>query len=167
MGNLDRFAKFDSIVIGASKKIAGTGMLCFFTGHRFPPFCAPMRRSPEPPVGQLFDSEFHRHFSAALDLNPAVHDGAIMIGRDFTSQDYSIKGWSFRLFPPEVDIEGGLNRGSAFNSCAAMSRTPEIDIVYLWSGNHVWRFLGGIYLPIYVRSAQEPLQRSLAMGATE
>ena len=116
---------------------------CLYTGHAPPPNCAPMLRSPEPQTGQPLDTSFADHLASALALNPAVHDGAVMLGREDVSGLYRISGWSYRLFP--ADAAGGkvTNRGSAFNSCLDMSIVSRVDRLYLITRDGICRFEKG------------------------
>lgn len=118
-----------------------TVMLCLFTGDH-PLFCAPMPRDPTPPTGQTIE-QLGPAIDSALRLNPAVHDGAIMLGRHGDNDTYTIKGWSYRLFPPEQDIVYSVNRGSAFQSSVLMSFVEGIDRVYLISAGTLTRFERG------------------------
>jgi hypothetical protein len=47
-----------------------------------------------------FDEKFSLVFVQALVANPAIHDGAILIGRQGDRDTYRILGWSYRLLPP-------------------------------------------------------------------
>ena len=128
-----------------------TLIVCLFTGPDLPARCAPMPRQPTPNVGMPFDITFPDVFAAATRENPAVHDGAVMVGRDNASEPYRIIGWSFRLFPEAIPSTPA-NRGSAFNSAQAMSHVPTVDAVYLISKEGVSRFqqqAGNDLLPYY------------------
>jgi len=87
-----------------------------------------------------FDSDFFSVFAQALGANPAVHDGAILIGRQRASDAYRIVGWSYRLLPPPGPAAAEPNRGVAFNSCLAMSSVETIDRIYLVSADGVFSF---------------------------
>jgi hypothetical protein len=113
---------------------------CFYTGPDLPGCCAPMPRSPLARIGVVFGQQFPSMMADALSLNPAIHDGAVMIGRAPPSLTYIVTGWSYRLFPAENALRPEPNRGSAFNSCAAMSTVPTIDRVYLVSADGVYKF---------------------------
>lgn len=102
-----------------------------------------MPRSPEPQIGQKVDESLVEHLASAVALNPAVHDGAIMMGREDESSPYRICGWSYRLFPSERGANRISNRGSAFNSCLAMSVVPGVDRLYMVKREHTWRFEEG------------------------
>lgn len=126
---------------------AGVGvsplLLCFFTGAELPPYCAPMLRIPEPQHGMALDESFRQVLESALRVNPAIHDGAVMVGRLRSGQPYQVRGWSFRLFPPPGSVQDQPNRGSAFNSCLAMSSQAGIDRLYMVTKGKVMRFVRG------------------------
>ncbi|MBN9676480.1 hypothetical protein [Salipiger bermudensis] len=123
-----------------------TLIVCFFTGEGAPPHTAAMLRVPAPPIASSVMDSFHVQIDAAIELNPAVHDGAILVGRSRTSEDYAIRGWSYRLFPPHNGACQEANRGSAFNSGLAMSTVEGIDAVYLASNNTVSKFVHGHHI---------------------
>lgn len=102
-----------------------------------------MPREPAPPVGMLFDNELLAHYHQVIRLNPSVHDGAIMIGRQSDMSPYAIVGWSYRLFPPFAGVALEPNRGSAFNSSVEMSTVATVDRLYLVTGGVLLLFQGG------------------------
>jgi hypothetical protein len=116
---------------------------CLYTGIALPPSCAPMLRWPMPPTGILFGDNFQLTLEQAIAQNPAVHDGAVMVGRTYCNVSYRIIGWSFRLFPGPAPCDTEPNRGSAFNSCLAMSMVPRVDRIYIASLAAVLRFERG------------------------
>ncbi|MCE2891173.1 MAG: hypothetical protein ACK5BF_08085 [Hyphomonadaceae bacterium] len=124
-------------------------MFCLFTGSKLPDFCAAMSREPQPDTGTEFGLNFLDVYARALALNAAVHDGAIMVGRCNPAEPYSIKGWSYRLFPPASTQITETNRGSAFNSCLEMSKVPSVDTTYLVSEGRLHRFIKGSVTPIH------------------
>jgi hypothetical protein len=129
--------------IAAQRLEDSTVILCLFTGSELPAGCEAMTRQPTPHTGSRFDQGFPGDLERALAENPAVEDGAIMVGRISSTEKYRIVGWSFRLFPPSALVKGPVNRGSAFNSCLAMSNVPTVDRVYLISGNGSFSFRHG------------------------
>ena len=76
-------------------------------------------------------------------MNSAVHDGATMFGRERTDHEYRVWGWSFRMLPPDVDVQGKPNKGSAYHSCLAMSCVETVDCVYFFSPQDCVRFEQG------------------------
>lgn len=139
-------------LLAARRVVRAPTLACLFTGDELPMSCGPMLRSPEPLIGQIFDTSFPDHLAAALMLNPAVHDGAVMIGRDSISVPFRIRGWSYRLFPPYIRVPQEANRGSAYNSCMAMSVVERVDCLYLVSNGGVFRFDHGA--AVTLQSAQ-------------
>lgn len=127
-------------LLTARRVVRAPTLACLYTGDELPTSCGPMLRSPEPITGQIFDTSFPEHLAAALLRNPAVHDGAVMIGRNSISDPFRIRGWSYRLFPPYIRVPQEANRGSAYNSCMAMSVVERVDCLYLVSEGGVFRF---------------------------
>lgn len=118
-------------------------MLCLFTGDGLPDYCAAMPRDPLPATGFLLGEDFLQIYAQAITTNTAIHDGAIMVGRRDESELYRLEGWSYRLFPPDAVKTTEMNRGSAFNSCLAMSKAAKVDATYLVSGGRLLRFISG------------------------
>lgn len=117
---------------------------CLYTDVTLPENCEPMLRLPEPDIGMALNDNLAQSLIAAYALNPSVHDGAIMIGRRDTATFYKIEGWSYRLFPPRAkSARREANRGSAFNSCLAMSLTGKVDCLYLVSKGLSYKFIEG------------------------
>jgi hypothetical protein len=114
---------------------------CVFNPDEPPAYAEAMLRDPAPPIGQLIDQSFAETVQQATLINPAVHDGAIMASLDHLA--CRIAGWSYRLFPPPVNLKAAPNRGSAFNSCLAMSLVDGVISIYLVSGALGWRFEKG------------------------
>lgn len=123
-------------------------LLCLFTGSERPDFCSPMPRDPSPSTGANFDSNFIDRYIEAIVQNPSIHDGAILIGRQTYQANYHVEGWSIRLHPPAYELMGVPNRGSAFNSCLAMSCVPRVDAMYLVSARRLFRFISGDWAEI-------------------
>jgi hypothetical protein len=137
----------DSIFVSLARKKSSQIPIiaCLYTGVRFPTGCDSMLRSPAPSVGATLDDAFLDHIELAIRSNPAVHDGAIMIGRKSIRERYVIRGWSFRLFPSGLDSRPVPNRGSAFNSCLAMSGVRRVDRMLLLSKGELFKFVAGKY----------------------
>ena|SRR5271155_2982735 len=128
------------VSINSQRGIGSAVIACLYTGRDLPPHCAPMPRLPKPVSGMILDESFPFVLARTIESNPAVHDGAIMIGRRPGTLPYHVVGWSYRLYPPRGPRKGEPNRGSAFNSCLAMSSVETIDRVYLISRGGLFRF---------------------------
>lgn len=120
----------------------GTLIACIYADTALPDYCEQMPRAPLPQVGEALTPQFADTFEAALKVNPSVHDGAVMFQRGEDGGAY-LTAWSFRLFPPSMLSCGIVNRGSAFNSCLAMSVVPTVERLYLISGAAVTAFAKG------------------------
>lgn len=144
----------DTIIVDSIRnhRFTGAFIACFYTGRNFPDHCEPMFRDPAPEVGRPFGTDFPAQLRTALKLNAAVHDGAVMIGRNIAGEPYRVVGWSFRLFPPRSRVQAPPNRGSAFNSCLAMSEVPGIDCLYCGSDMEAWRFAAGDNMQLNLQS---------------
>jgi hypothetical protein len=116
---------------------------CLYTNDGPPPFCSPMPRQPAPAIGMPFDANFASLLDHAVSSNTAIHDGAVMLGRRRNTERYCITGWSYRLFPPAGPYTAEPNRGSAYNSCLAMSAVKTVDCLFLVSSEGVLRFHQG------------------------
>jgi len=115
-------------------------MLCLYTGLNLPACCEPMLRDPNPDTGTRWGDHFMDAYFAALAINPAVHDGAVGIGRTDFTESYAIMAWSLRLFPSPSGVNTEANRGSAFNSCLAMSSVAGVDRLYLVTAGQLMCF---------------------------
>lgn len=133
-------------------------IVCFYSGVDLPRFVAPMIRDPAPSIGQLFDARFSDLYERARALNPAIEDGAVMIGRERVGEPYRVRGWSYRLHPPPSSVIGLANMGSGFNSCLELSMVPNVDLVAKSSDDGLYLFERGKWS--LVRKAAP----SLAMG---
>jgi hypothetical protein len=121
----------------------GALIACIYVGSDVPAFCEPMPRDPLPELGMVVDSTLSASLREALQINNAVHDGAMMIRANDTGP-FELTGWSYRLYPPPVaNVPLSSNRGSAFNSCLAMSVVDRVQWLYLLSQGTVTVFENG------------------------
>ncbi|MFN3687590.1 hypothetical protein [Salinarimonas sp.] len=118
-------------------------IVCFHTGRDLPRYVAPMLREPTPPIGQLFGARFSDLFEMARAANPAIEDGAVMIGRERVGEPFQVRGWSYRLYPPPSFVAGLPNMGSGFNSCLELSVVPNVDLVAKSSDHGLYLFERG------------------------
>jgi hypothetical protein len=96
-----------------------------------------------PPLGDTFDDSFLATVARAQAANAAIHDGAIIVSREGTSDAYRVTGWSYRLIPPNSARNAVTNRGSAYNSAISMSLTRGVDAVALISTTYADIFISG------------------------
>jgi hypothetical protein len=121
---------------------AAHAILCLYTGLS-PDFCEPMPRAPVPALDWPLET-LAAEFAKARTINPAIEDGALMLGRDVIPAPYRSTGWSYRLFPPPTRVATAVNRGSAFNSCLLMSQVERVDALYQLGEGRAWRFRLGL-----------------------
>lgn len=141
----DKYDWLDILMMNTidQRQTHSTLIVCFFTGEELPPYCASMLRVPAPKIGAKVTDCLHSQIDAAIEMNSAIHDGAVIVGRNQISEDYFIRGWSYRLFPPCEQGFQEANRGSAFNSGLAMSMVTDIDAIYLSSNHGFSKFVRG------------------------
>lgn len=130
-----------ALALGRSEGLILPVILCFFTG-KAPEYASPMLRNPAPKTGMTFGENFGETLADALSHNQAVHDGAVMLGRPNNENEYRVSGWSYRLHPPAVSISV-MNKGSAFNSCLAMSCLTGVDALFLIAREGAFKFCEG------------------------
>lgn len=124
--------------------LQGPLLLCLVTGDEPDPCCERMPRDPAPPTGARFDDTFATHLKAAIAINPAIHDGAVLLRRRDVLTSYCIEGWSYRLMAPtSKECRPAPNKGSAYNSCLATSSQAGVDAVYLLSRGLLTVFIDG------------------------
>ena len=123
---------------------ARTGIIVFYTSPNIPKHATQMLRDPLPIGRYVVDDGFALALQQAIEINPSIHDGAILCGRTSCSDEYEITGWSYRLHPPHPYKGVAMpNKGSAFNSGLAMSFVKSVDRVLLWSSGTGWSFNDG------------------------
>lgn len=142
---MEVYSEFERAWARGSDRLASSLLLCVYTGSVLPDFCQPMHRDPRPAVGMLWGPDFAEAYQFALATNSAVHDGAVGIGRTDAQSPYRITAWSLRLFPPSEERIVEPNRGSAFNSCLAMSVVHGVDRMYLVTTGQLVRFDAGAF----------------------
>src|SRR5450755_3417513 len=86
--------------LASTRSDSSPKIICFYTGSRIPPSCEPMIRRPAPPIDVSLDENLTRIIRRATAKNRSLHDVALMIGRNTRKSEYTVTGWSYRLFPP-------------------------------------------------------------------
>src|SRR3569832_899737 len=132
MTNSRELQTLDQVFLRLQQTLQGHELViaCLYTAEKPLRYAVAMSRRPSPPVGAALDEGLAEMWHEAIAINPAIHDGALAIGRQNRLEAYRIRGWSYRLFPPPISLETESNRGSAYNSCIAMSAVTEVDAVY-------------------------------------
>lgn len=100
----------------------------FSTGQVSREDCVPMERSPMPKVGFPFHAEFCSVLNEAIEMNPSVHDGAMVFSRRSPAEPYHLVSWSMRIVSKHLPLCSKPNLGSAYNSALSLSQAECVDI---------------------------------------
>ena len=123
------------------RNILPSGMICFVEkSHEVRTF-SQMPRAPKVKLPVKFDLSFPSFFLDALRLNDSYHDGAIIV--ENIKNGWQVVALSFRLHPPQSKIISRANKGSAFNSAAAMSEDQNVTEIIGWNKDAIWVFKNG------------------------
>lgn len=122
----------------------GTFILTFVTGANSEAYYESLYRDPLPETDWVLSNDLPNRIEAALSMNPSVHDGAMIFGRNDELLPYKLQAWSCRLLPPIAPIASkNANKGVAWNSCYSMSLVEGVDGVALVSGKKLYHFIRG------------------------
>jgi hypothetical protein len=122
-------------------------ILVFATGEVSREDCLPMRRSPMPEVGAPFDATVAQVLTAGVQLNPSVHDGAVIFRRASKGEPYRLSAWSMRIVSRHEPHAPEPNLGSAYNSVLSLSMAQNVDmcctiapgrLIFFESGQAYW-----------------------------
>ena len=67
-----------------------SGIVVFYTGTRLPEYVVQMPREPLPSIWVSINQRLEKLIHNAIEMNPAIHDGAILCGRSSTTLCYRI-----------------------------------------------------------------------------
>lgn len=118
-------------------------ILVFATGEVSEEDCVPMRRSPMPEVGAMFDSSVVQTLAAAVQVNPSIHDGAVIFRRNNKSETYRLSAWSMRIVSRHEPEAPEPNLGSAYNSVLSLSMATNVDMCCTVAPNQITFFQRG------------------------
>lgn len=116
-------------------------IVALFKGEKLPKYCAPMPREPKPKINIPLNSNLSEIYFSALRKNPSIKDGAILIQVNHNSP--ILKGFSYRIYPPPLNIPRSRNMGSGYNSSLDFSGVRRIICVYFINKNGVKKFING------------------------
>ncbi len=119
-------------------------ILVFATGSITERDCVAMKRDPTPPTGAPFCEDFCHVLHTAYDLNPSIHDGAVLFSRRHEPEEYRLEAWSMRIVSTAPPVAPEANHGSAFNSAHALSAAPNVDLCSILSKEGISFFRTGV-----------------------
>jgi len=116
-------------------------IVVLFKGRRLPKYCAPMPRNPEPKINIPLNNNFSEIYFSAVRKNPSIKDGAILI--QLNRDTLMLKGFSYRIYPPSLNVPRARNKGSGYNSSLDFSGVERIECVYFINKSGVKKFING------------------------
>ncbi|WP_379548995.1 hypothetical protein ACFCW2_03795 [Qipengyuania sp. DSG2-2] len=119
-------------------------ILVFATGSITDRHCVAMKREPMPPTGAPFSKDFSRVLHSAYDINPSIHDGAVLFSRSHERDEYSLEAWSMRIVSTAAPVAAESNHGSAFNSAHSLSAVHNVDLCSILSKESASFFRNGV-----------------------
>lgn len=123
------------------KKINHLVIIILYKGKKLPKYCAPMLRNPSPQINIPINNNLAKIYFSAIKKNPSVEDGAILIQED--NNDLIIRGFSYRIFSPPLNVSRLKNLGSGYNSAFDFSGVKRIKCVYYINNNRVKKIING------------------------
>lgn len=103
-----------------------------------------MMRDPMPPIGVPFRDDFRSVLQRSYELNPSIHDGAILLSRINEYDEYRLEAWSMRIVSTASPVVLESNHGSAFNSAHSLSAANNVDFCSILSKESIMFFRNGV-----------------------
>lgn len=116
-------------------------IIILFKGKNLPKYCIPMLRNPKPKINIPLNNNLIRTYLSAIKKNHSVADGAILIQTDCGVP--ILRGFSYRVYPPPLDISRSKNMGSGYNSSFDFSGVKRVVCVYFINKIGVKKFIDG------------------------
>ena len=138
----DSSAIEDEIIkISKKNKSKHAIIIVLFKGKKLPRYCSPMVRNPQPRVNLLLNNNFSKIYFSALEKNPSIQDGVILI--QLRRDSLVLKGFSYRVYSPPLNVSRLENMGSGYNSSFDFSGVKKVVCVYFINKNGVKKFING------------------------
>ena len=135
------------IEILRSGNLQHTLIIALFEGKHLPRYCVHMPRDPEPKSEVPLTHSLTEVLFTAARTNQSIEDGAIMIRID---RDVPIlEGFSYRLYPPPLDVPREKNMGSGYNSAFDFSGVDGVKCVYFINKTGLRKFIQGHEAEVY------------------
>lgn len=116
-------------------------IIVLFRRKKLPKYCTPMLRHPSPKVDVPLNGNLAEIYFSAIFKNPSIEDGVVLVQSDCPMP--ILRGFSYRVYPPPLDVLRLRNMGSGYNSSLDFSSVKRIICVYLINGNGVKKFING------------------------
>ena len=122
-------------------KLQYSAIIVLFKGKKLPKYCISMLRKPRPKINIPLNNNLIRIYLSAVEKNHSVIDGAILIQIDCGVP--ILRGFSYRIYPPPLDISRSKNMGSGYNSSIDFSGVKRVVCVYFINKIGVKKFING------------------------
>ena len=106
-----------------------------------PQYCTPMLRHPNPKINIPINNNLVEIYFSAIKKNPAIEDGAILIQTD--NGVPILRGFSYRIYPPPLNVQRLKNMGSGYNSSLDFSGIERVVCVYFINKHGVKKIING------------------------
>lgn len=116
-------------------------IIVLFKGKELPKYCTPMLRHPSPKINVPLNNNLVKIYFSAIKKNSSIEDGVILIQTDHAMP--ILRGFSYRIYPPPLNVLQSKNMGSGYNSSLNFSGIKRIVCVYFINGNGVKKFING------------------------
>lgn len=116
-------------------------IIILFRGNKLPKYCIRMPRNPNPKINIPLDNNLVKIYSSAIKKNLPVEDGAILIQIDRVPP--ILRGFSYRIYPPPLNVLRLTNMGSGYNSSLDFSGVEKVVCVYYIYKDGVKKFING------------------------
>lgn len=124
-------------------------IIILFRGNKLPKYCTPMPRDPSPKINIPLNNNLVKIYFSAVKKNPSIEDGAILIQMD--NKLPILRGFSYRIYPPPLNVSRSKNKGSGYNSLFDFSGVEKVICVYYINKERVIKFINGKEKVLYSR----------------
>lgn len=133
--------EYEVIKFFKNTKLQHSVIIVLFKGKKLPKYCIPMLRNPKPKINIPLNNNLIRIYLSTLEKNHSVIDGAILIQIDCDVP--ILRGFSYRIYPPPLDILRSKNMGSGYNSSIDFSGVKKVVCVYFINKTGIKKIVNG------------------------
>jgi len=116
-------------------------IVALYAGKKLPKYCVQMTRKPASFNSIPLNNNFAKIYFSAIKESPSFKDGVILIQVDCVPP--IVKGFSYRIYPPPLNIQRLINKGSGYNSSLDFSDVRNVVCVYFIKGREIKKFTRG------------------------
>lgn len=116
-------------------------IIILFKGRKLPKYCTPMLRDPNLKINIPLNNNLVKIYFSAIKKNLSIEDGAILIQIDCNPP--ILRGFSYRLYSPPLNVSRLKNMGTGYNSSLDFSGVRRVACVYFINKDGVKKFING------------------------